>query len=69
MITLLSIWQHSGFHVFCGKRFYRKKKQLWKIWRYIIRATFSQERMHYLDKEGKVVYVSKDGRTNKSFPW
>ncbi|MEW6333412.1 MAG: transposase [Thermodesulfobacteriota bacterium] len=36
--------------------------------RYIIRASFSQERMQYLDHEGKVVYASKDGRTNKSFP-
>jgi hypothetical protein len=36
--------------------------------RYIIRASFSQERMQYLDQEGKVVYASKDGRTSKSFP-
>jgi hypothetical protein len=36
--------------------------------RYIIRASFSQERMQYLDQEGKVVYTSKDGRTSKSFP-
>jgi len=36
--------------------------------RYIIRASFSQERMQYLDQEGKVVYTSKDGRTSKVFP-
>jgi len=36
--------------------------------RYIIRASFSQERMNYLDQEGKVVYASKDGRTIKVFP-
>jgi hypothetical protein len=36
--------------------------------RYIIWASFSQERMQYLDQEGKVIYTSKDGRTNKSFP-
>jgi len=35
--------------------------------RYIIRASFSQERMQYLDQEGKVVYTSKDGRTSKGF--
>jgi hypothetical protein len=35
---------------------------------YIIRASFSRERMQYLDQEGKVVYTSKDGRTSKSFP-
>lgn len=36
--------------------------------RYIIRASFSQERMHYLDQEGTVVYRYKDGETTKSFP-
>jgi len=36
--------------------------------RYIIRASFSQERMQYLDQEGEVVYTSKDGRTSKNFP-
>ena len=36
--------------------------------RYIIRASFSQERMRYLDQEGKVIYTAKDGRTNKNFP-
>jgi hypothetical protein len=36
--------------------------------RYIIRASFSQERMQYLDQEGKVVYISKDSRASKRFP-
>jgi hypothetical protein len=36
--------------------------------RYIIRASFSQERMQYLDQEGKVVYISKDGKKTKIFP-
>ena len=36
--------------------------------RYIIRTSFSQERMQYLEQEGKVVYTSKEGRTNNSFP-
>jgi hypothetical protein len=36
--------------------------------RYIIRASFSQERMQYLDQEGKVVYTSKDGKPSKVFP-
>jgi len=36
---------------------------------YIIRASFSpQERMQYLDQKGKVVYVSKDGKSIKVFP-
>jgi hypothetical protein len=30
--------------------------------RYIIRASFSQERMTYLHYEGKVIYQSKDGK-------
>jgi hypothetical protein len=36
--------------------------------RYIIRASFSQERMQYLDQEGKVIYTAKDKKTSKVFP-
>ena len=36
--------------------------------RYIIRASFSQERMTYLDQEGKVIYQAKDGKSSKNFP-
>ena len=44
--------------------------------RYIIRASFSQERMTYLDQEGKVVYKAKacsgprggNGKDTKVFP-
>jgi len=36
--------------------------------RYIIRASFFQERMQYLDQEGKVIYTAKDGKTSKFFP-
>jgi hypothetical protein len=36
--------------------------------RYIMRASFSQERMKYLDQEGTVVYTGKDRKTNKVFP-
>jgi len=35
---------------------------------YIIRASFSQERMQYLDQEGKVIYTAKDKKTSKVFP-
>jgi hypothetical protein len=66
---MLSTWRHSGFHVFCGNRIQPKEKETMEnLARYIIRASFSQERMQYLDEEGKVVYTSKDGRTSKSFP-
>jgi len=42
--------------------------------RYIIRATFSHERMRYIsanassDGQAKVIYQSKDGRERKVFP-
>jgi len=69
MITVLSTWRHSGFHVFCGNRISPDDETAMEnLACYIIRASFSQERMQYLDQEGKVVYTSKDGRTSKSFP-
>ena len=34
---------------------------------YIIRASFSQERMTHLPEESKVIYESKDGRKEKVF--
>ena len=75
MIKMLSAWKHSGFHVFCGNRISpNDDTAMENLARYIIypeghtRASFSQERMQYLDQKGKVVYTSKDGRTNKSFP-
>jgi hypothetical protein len=39
-----------------------------KLARYIIRASFSQERMRYLEQDGTVVYRSKDGKDQKPFP-
>jgi hypothetical protein len=69
MIRMLSTWRHSGFHVFCGNRISPDDETAMEnLARYIIRASFSQERMQYLDQEGKVVYSSKDGRTSKCFP-
>jgi len=35
--------------------------------RYIIRASFSQERMTYIPEESKVSYQSKDGKEEKVF--
>ena len=35
--------------------------------RYIIRASFSQERMTYIKKDSKVSYQSKDGTEEKVF--
>lgn len=35
--------------------------------RYVIRASFSQERMQYLANEGTVIYAAKDGNDRKVF--
>jgi len=69
MITMLSTWRHSGFNVFCGNCISPKNDtDMENLARYIIRASFSQERMHYLEQKGKVVYTSKDGKTTKGLP-
>jgi hypothetical protein len=68
MLNLLSGWRHSGFHVFCGKRILPKEETaLENFARYIIRASFSQERMRYLDHGGTVVYAGKNGNDRKVF--
>jgi len=69
MIAMLSTWRHSGFNVFCGNRISpTDDTAMENLARYIIRASFSQERMQYLDQEGKVVYTAKDGKSSKVFP-
>jgi hypothetical protein len=68
MITMLSPWRHSGFNVFCGNRIQPKEKEAMEtLARYIIRASFSQERMQYLADEGTVIYSAKDGKDRKVF--
>jgi hypothetical protein len=47
---------------------FTKETAMENLARYIIRASFSQERMQYLDQEGKVIYTAKDGRASKAFP-
>jgi hypothetical protein len=67
MIAMLSTWRHSGFHVFCGKRILpREETALKHLACYIIRASFSQERMRYLAQEGTVIYTAKTVRTGRS---
>jgi hypothetical protein len=77
VIAMLSTWRHSGFNVFCGNRILPSDKTAMEnLARYIIRASFSQERMKYMEQEGTVVYTAKacpghrsgDGRTSKNFP-
>ncbi|MEN6318919.1 MAG: transposase [Syntrophaceae bacterium] len=59
-ITMLSNWRHSGFNVYCGNRISPDDATAMEnLARCIIRASFSQERMTYLDQEGKVAYTAK----------
>ena len=54
--------------MFCGNRISPDDETAMEnLARYIIRASFSQERMQYLDQEAKVVYTSKDGKATKVF--
>jgi hypothetical protein len=68
LVSNLMTWKHSGFHVFCGDPISPDDEtSMENLARYIIRASISQERMTYLDQEGKVVYTSKDGTSSKEF--
>ena len=65
LVDMLMSWRHSGFNVFCGSRMQpgdekAMSRQVGMV-RYIIRASFSQERMNYVPEEDKVAYQSKDG--------
>jgi hypothetical protein len=65
---LILSWRHTGFNVHCGPRIQPcDEEAMERIARYIIRASFSQERMTYIADESKVVYRSKDGKSLKSF--
>ena len=49
VIELVSSWRHSGFNVYCGERIYPGDTQsMENLARYIIRASFSQERLSYI---------------------
>jgi hypothetical protein len=65
---LILSWRHSGFNVHCGPRIRPcDEEAMENIARYIIRASFSQERMTYLPDESQVLYRSKDGKNEKTF--
>ena len=60
--------------MYCGKAIWPHNEEgLENLARYIIRASFSQERMTYVaaqdssDGAAKVIYQSKDGKTTKTF--
>ena len=68
VVDLISSWAHTGFGVYCGKRINPKDaRSTENLARYIIRASFSQERMKYYPDEAKVTYESKYGRQVKEF--
>ena len=68
LVQMVMAWRHSGFNVFCGSRIQPGSEDTMEnLARYIIRASFSQERMTYLPEESKVVYQSKDGKEEKVF--
>ncbi len=68
LVSMLLSWRHSGFNVFCGPRIQPGDQQAMEnLARYIIRASFSQERMTYSKEESKVSYQPKDGKEEKVF--
>ena len=68
LVAMVMKWRHSGFNVFCGERIQPgDEKALENLARYIVRASFSQERMTYIPEESKVIYQSKDRKAEKVF--
>ncbi|MHB8281128.1 MAG: transposase, partial [Candidatus Humimicrobiaceae bacterium] len=62
-IDLILSWRHTGFGVYCGKRIHSKEARATEnLARYIIRASFSQERMKYFPDKAEVTYQSKYGK-------
>ncbi|MBU2499065.1 MAG: transposase [Proteobacteria bacterium] len=68
VVKLIMSWQHSGFNIHCGPRIQPGDEEAMEnLARYIVRASFSHERMTYLPDESQVVYRSKDGKNEKTF--
>ena len=67
-IIIIQSWRHSGFNVYCTDRIYpRSTQSMENLARYIIRASFSQERLSYISEASKVIYKSKNGSDTKEF--
>ena len=59
---------HAGFNVFSGQRILsRSEKSIENLVRYIIRTSFSQERMTYHQDTGQVENLTKNKKQNKVF--
>jgi hypothetical protein len=68
LVDMLMSWRHSGFSVFCGSRIQPGEEETMEnLARYIIRASFSQERMAIIPEVSKVVYKSKGGNEEEVF--
>ena len=74
VIENMMSWHHTGFNIYCGPPIWpQDEKGLENLARYIIRASFSQERMTYIpanksdDGTAKVLYRGKDGKSSKTF--
>ena len=68
VVKLIMSWRHSGFNVDCGPRIQPGDEEAMEnLARYVVRASFSQERMTYLPDESQVLYRSKDGKNEKTF--
>jgi len=62
VIENMMIWHHSGFSVYCGNAIWPHNEQgLENLARYIIRASFSQERMRYEFTENSVIPINLIG--------
>jgi len=67
-IALMDNWRHTGFNIYVGPRILPlHSRSMENLARYIIRASFSQERMTYDREAAEVVYRSKDGSKVKVF--
>ena len=68
IIDLVLSWRHTGFSVYSGKRINPKDaRSTENLARYIIRASFSQERMKYFPEKAMVTYESKYGKKVAEF--
>ena len=68
IIELISSWRHTGFSVYSGKRINPKDaRSTENLARYIIRASFSQDRMKYYPDRPMVTYGSKYGKDVAEF--
>jgi len=68
IIELISSWRYTGFSVYSGKRINPKDaRSTENLARYVIRASFSQDRMKYFPDKAKVTYQSKYGKDAAEF--